>query len=275
MRQPTKTRFASLGAAVAVVGTLACGRAEPAADVVAEVDGDAVPYAEFESYLAANAIVDAPSLGSEVLSGLFDQFLDELLLARLAAEEGFDSASRRLAVSQLISGSSRPVERAEAEAYFRAHPERFRREQRVRLRQILVEERSKAELALRELTAGSSFDDVARRISEGPRAKQGGDQGILARGDLPPEIAKQIFDLAEGAVSEIVPAEYGFHIFQITQRFPESTMPFDEAYPEIVEELEEANRHQNVRVLRERAVKRYNVSVFARNLPFRYQGKYA
>ena len=251
-----------------------CGRRAPAADVVAQLGRQPVPYAEFDVYLAANAIVEAPSLDSEVLSSLFDQFLEELLLTRLAADEGIEAGAARVAVARLISEASEPVDRGEVEAFFRANPDRFRLAESVRLRQVLVEERATVELEARELAAGVPFEDVARRHSQGPRAAEGGDQGVLTREDLPPEIAHQIFGLPSGEVSEIIAAEYGFHIFQISERYPETQTPLDAAAREIVEVLEERKRGQAARVLLERAVKRYNMRLYAWNLPFQYLGKY-
>lgn len=252
----------------------ACGPGAPAADVAALFGDRSVPYAEFEAYLAANAIGDAPSLDSEVLSGLFDQFLDELALTRLAQEEGVPGGGSRAGVNQLVERSATPVERREVEAYYDEHKERFLELERVRVRQILVEDRATAELAASELRSGSSFEEVARDLSEGPRAKFGGDQGLLSREDLPPELATKIFELDAGEVSAIISADYGFHIFQVSERLAAKEMPLDQAAPLIVEELQEAKRSEAVGALLERASKLYNVSVYARNLPFRYQGRY-
>ncbi|MCP4202135.1 MAG: peptidyl-prolyl cis-trans isomerase [bacterium] len=270
MRQTIATTLSVFAALM----TLACGRGAPAANVAAELGGQAVPYVEFEAYLAANAIVDAPSLGSEVLSSLFDQFLEELLLTRLAADEGIEARRPSAAVARLVSGSSGAIDRGEVEAFYRANPDRFRRPESVRLRQILVEDRATAERAARELAEGVPFEDVARRLSQGPRAEVGGDQGVLSREDLPPEIANQIFGLSPDEISEIIAADYGFHVFQISERYPETQTPLDQAVPYIIEELKEQKRGQAVRDLLERAVRRYNVRLYARNLPFQYQGKY-
>lgn len=273
MRQPTDTRSA-VRLSLFLCLFVSCGRPEPAADVAAVLADKELPYAEFEVYLAENAIADAPSLDGAVLSSLFDQFLEELLLTRLAADEGFDTEAARVAVRRLISEAAGEVEAGEAEAYYRANPDRFRQAEAVRLRQVLVEERALAEQALRELADGAAFEDVARRLSQGPRAEVGGDQGMLMRGDLPPEIADRIFALEQGRPSEIIEVAYGFHIFEVAERFPETTATFDAAYQDIVEVLQEERRVRASRELLQQAVKRYNVEVFERNLPFRYQGKY-
>ena len=113
MRQTISTSAGRLPWAASVLGAVfavswgalplallsSCGRRAPAADVVAQLGRQPIPYAEFDVYLAANAIIEAPSLDSEVLSGLFDQFLEELLLTRLAADEGIEAGAARVAVA--------------------------------------------------------------------------------------------------------------------------------------------------------------------------------
>jgi parvulin-like peptidyl-prolyl isomerase len=261
-------------AAAVLLLAASCGPGAPAADVAAEVGDRRVPYAEFEAYLAANAIADAPSLDSRVLSRLLDQFLDELLLRRLAEEEGMPGGASRAGVAELVAQASQAVEHAEIDQFYNAHRERFRQPERVRVRQILVEDRGTAELAARELDAGVPFEEVARKLSQGPRAKLGGDQGVLGREDLPPEIADRIFGLAAEEVSDIVAADYGFHIFQVSERLPPSDMPVEAVEPAILDELRDRKRGEAIAALRERAAKRYNASVYSRNLPFRYEGRY-
>jgi len=253
---------------------LACGPGAPAADVAAELDSQAIPYAEFEAYLAGNAITDAPSLDSQVLSGLFDQFLEELLLTRYAKEEGVDTPGRHSAVAALVERETGTISQDEIIDFFRSNPDRFRRPERVRLRQVLVEERATAELAARELGARVSFESVARQYSQGPQAQSGGEQGVLSRDDLPPELASRIFELDAGEISGIVEADYGFHIFQVVERFEPAETPLELARPEIVEELGDLRRAETLALLLERAVKRYNMRVHTGNLPFQYQGKY-
>ncbi|HEY9420025.1 MAG TPA: hypothetical protein VIW92_01295, partial [Thermoanaerobaculia bacterium] len=70
----------TLGVGVALL-MMACQRpAPPPPDVVARIGETEVRYAELEDYIEA-AVGDAGgTLGGSVLSGLFDQFLDERLL---------------------------------------------------------------------------------------------------------------------------------------------------------------------------------------------------
>src|SRR5215218_2897995 len=66
---------------------LACRRAEPLApDVAAQIGDHEVRYSEFEEYLERMADDSDGVLGSDVLSQLFDQFLDEKVLVRMASD---------------------------------------------------------------------------------------------------------------------------------------------------------------------------------------------
>jgi len=276
-----------------LVGAASCGRPRPPGpDVVARIGDGEVRYAQFEAYLRhAVGTMDSAGdggeaegegvLASDALSGLFDQFLDEELLARLAAERGLmagaeaDAAGRRRAVDRLLESlaAGEPSEE-EIAAYYREHRGEFARPERVRLRQILTDERAAAEGALRELAAGADFAELARRVSRDPSAASGGEQGELARADLPPAFAEVIFALSPGEVSRLVPADYGFHVFQVTERLPAEVVPFPQVRGEIAERLRRERADRRLRELVEEARSAHDVTVYERNLPFNYKGFY-
>ena len=278
--------MASLGWAVLLA--TACQRtAPPPPDAVARIGDAEVRYAEFERYVALNVGEPGGVLGSDVLSELFDQFLDERLLERLAADRGLVRASAsslqggqrgqaRQAIDALLEQDLRqePGE-AEIARYYQAHRQDFARPERVRLRQILTADRKAAEEARRQIAAGTPFEEVSRRLSRGPRADGGGVQGELARGDLPPSFADLIFALKPGEVSPVVPAEYGFHLFQVIEREPAEVVPLAAARGEILAKLRQQRADQLLRSLVQEARSHYNVKVYERNLPFAYQGSYS
>jgi hypothetical protein len=261
----------------------ACRPEEPAApDVVARIEGEEIRYAEVERYVERTAGDGESVLASDVLSQLFDQFLDEELLWRLAAgrnlvEEGTadTAAARRRAIDALLAADlgEGPDER-EIAAYYEAHRAELTRPERVRVRQILTEDRATAERALRELSGGADFTQVARALSDGPGAASGGYQGELSRADLPPAFADVLFSLRPGEVSRLIPADYGFHIFQVVARSPAGVIPLAEARAQIEERLRQQRADRLLAELVAEARRRYNVEVHARNLPFEYRGSY-
>jgi hypothetical protein len=260
----------------------ACQRAAPPSpDAAASVGDTDVRCAELESYVARNVGESPSTLGSDVLSELFDQFLDERLLIRLAADRrlvrptGDPGDARRATDALLADGLRQEPGEAEISRYYQEHREEFARPERVRLRQILTADRKAAEEARREIAAGTPFEAVSQRLSKGPRADGGGYQGELARGDLPPSFADLIFALKPGEVSPVVPAEYGFHLFQVTEREPAEVVPLAAARGEILGRLRQQRADQLLRSLVQEARSHYNVKVYERNLPFAYQGSYS
>jgi hypothetical protein len=268
-------------AALAVALAAACLKPDPPApDVVARIGALPVRYAQFEEHLKRTVGDPDSVLASDVLSQLFDQFLDEEVLFRLAVDRGLVAAGaeppRRPAIEALLAeDAAQGPSDAEVAAYYDRHRADFARPERVQLRQILTEDRSTAERALAEIKGGADFIDVARRLSLAPGASSGGLQGELARGDLPPAFADEIFRLAPREVSRIIPAEYGFHIFQVTERSAAEVVPLGEARAEIVAQLRRQRGDRRLAELVGQGRSRYNVEVYGRNLPFDYRGSYS
>lgn len=259
-----------------------CRQAEPPppADLVARIGPEEIRYGRFESYVKRTAGDGETVLAGDVLSQLFDQFLDEELLARLAIDRGLardaaSAAARRRAVDALLAAElEKEPAPEEIAAYYQAHRGEFARPERVRLRQILTEDRATAERALHELAGGADFAQLARRLSSASGVASGGFQGELSRADLPPAFAEVIFSLHPGEVSRLVPAEYGFHIFQVVSRSPAEVVPLEQARGEIAERLRQERADRALAELVGEARRRYNVEVVERNLPFEYRGSY-
>ncbi len=274
--------FAALLAALLA----ACSEAPPppSPEVVAEIDGRPVRYEQFEAYVERALGEPGDSLGSDVLTQLFDQFLEERLLAMLAVDRGLlpagaaeGRAGRRRAVDLLLAGADGGDPEAAApaalRAWYGAHRDRFQRPARVRLRQLLVEDRAAAERAVEQVRAGADFAAVARRLADDPgTAATGGSLGELSREDVPPAFAEVIFALAPGEVSPVVEAEYGFHVFQVTETLPAEVLPFDEVRDDVARAVRREQADRRLRELADEARRRYDVSVWDRNLPFNYRG---
>jgi len=94
------------------------------------------------------------------------------------------------------------------------------------------------------LRAGASFADLAREISTGPSADQGGDLGVLQLREvarLGPPIMEALQHLETGKISDPVHCSErilshdpmllrgGFAVLQVTERFPEQQRSFEEA----------------------------------------------
>lgn len=267
-----------------VIGLLlasGCRTPPPSPNVAAMVEGEELTYEQFRQYLARNIGQLETELSATVLSQMLDQFLDEQLLLRSAQDAGHTTASAPgtqqplQAIDALLSATiNSQVSDAEVRDYYQKHAEEFSRPERVHLRQILVEDRAAADRALAALRAGEDFATVAERLSIDPSAPYGGDQGELSRADLPPAFADEIFALKPGQFSKILEADYGFHIFQAIEQLPAAVVPLEEVAGEIRHQLHRQRADQALSQLVEEARGRYNVQVYAQNLPFEYRGIY-
>jgi hypothetical protein len=268
-----------LGLALVALPAAGCRQRQPlpSPDLVARVGERELKATAFEAYLQRNLGESGGGLASEVLTRLFDQFVREEMLAMLARERGLIAAGvpAAEAVEPLLAASPAPEPTgAEVAAYFSAHAAEFARPPRVHLRQILVDDRLVAERARRELVAGLPFDAVLRKVSVPDSAPAGGDQGILARDELPPAFAELIFRLEVGEVSDVVAADYGFHLFQVVGRWPAETPELAQVEPEIRQRLRQESADARLEALFADAQSRYTVVVYDRNLPFNYRGSF-
>jgi len=69
------------------------------------------------------------------------------------------------------------------------------------------------------LDNGDSFEEVARKYSEGPEKNEGGSLGLVEEKDLNPEIFDAVFPLKEGDISKVIDTGDGLRIIKVDKRF--------------------------------------------------------
>jgi peptidyl-prolyl cis-trans isomerase C len=87
---------------------------------------------------------------------------------------------------------------------------------KVRASHILVEKQSQALRIREELAKGSDFAELARKHSQCPSGKRGGDLGFFGRGQMVKEFEQAAFSLKLGEVSQPVKTQFGYHIIKKT-----------------------------------------------------------
>jgi parvulin-like peptidyl-prolyl isomerase len=120
---------------------------------------------------------------------------------------------------------------AELKAEFEASKAQWQQPARIRLRQIVLEKEDDAKRIMDELEAGKSLATLAKSFSVAPEGANGGDTGWLDKGTL--EIFDQAFKMKEGARSKIVKSPYGYHIFEVIKKEPETRLSFQDAKAKI------------------------------------------
>lgn len=133
---------------------------------------------------------------------------------------------------------------AMARAAYKAKPERFKSDEQVRARHILVagtdaESKAKAEKILADLKAGGDFAKLAKEHSaDKSNADKGGDLGFFTRGKMVPEFETAAFALAKsGDLSGVVETKFGFHIIELQEKKPAGVRPFEEVKADLIKEI--------------------------------------
>jgi peptidyl-prolyl cis-trans isomerase C len=103
-------------------------------------------------------------------------------------------------------------------------------EEEVRARHILVPNEADARSILAEVQRGGNFEEIARRRSADPAARNGGDLGFFRRGDMVSEFSTAAFALQPGQVSpQPVRSQFGWHVIKLEERRTGSGPTFDES----------------------------------------------
>jgi len=92
---------------------------------------------------------------------------------------------------------------------------------------------ARARKAMERIAAGEEFAVVARDLSDGPTAKQGGDLGWFRRGMLMPELEGAAARLEPGQHSPLLRATTGLHVIKVESKRPLPVKPLSEMQDEI------------------------------------------
>lgn len=205
--------------------------------------------------------------------------LDDERFDRALEEQGFDresfrrSLKRDLETMQILNIKVKTRVKAtdqDVQNYYQSHQKEFYGPDRVRARHIFLPlpqgssaaddgaARMRGAEVLRRLAAGEDFAAVAREVSRGPSAADGGDLGFLKRGSIQAELEQAAFSLEPGQVSGLVKTRSGYHILKVEERRGGGAQPLDEVREiirdRLVSEQVETYRTQYIAELRKEAV---------------------
>jgi len=96
---------------------------------------------------------------------------------------------------------------------------------------------AKANDLLKQIRAGASFEDVAKKYSEGPSASQGGDLGAFKRGTLAKELEDKTFAMKSGEVTDVIRTKQGYVILKVTNHQMAGIPPLKDVEPKIQDAL--------------------------------------
>jgi peptidyl-prolyl cis-trans isomerase SurA len=96
---------------------------------------------------------------------------------------------------------------------------------------------AKAQELLEQLHKGASFEDLAKKNSDGPSAKDGGDLSYFKRGVLAKELEDKVFALKAGETTDAIRTKQGFVILKVSEHQQAGVPTLKEVEPRIQDAL--------------------------------------
>ena len=101
----------------------------------------------------------------------------------------------------------------------------------------LAAAQAKAQDLLDQIHKGVSFEDLAKKQSDGPSAAQGGDLSYFKRGVLAKVLEDRVFSLKAGETTDVIPTKQGFVILKVTEHQMAGVPTLKEVEPRIQDAL--------------------------------------
>ena len=180
-----------------------------------------------------------------------DELAEEATKQGISFEEYKQSLKNQIITQQVIGrevGSRMNLTKDDETKYYEAHKNEMMRPEEIRLSEILVATNSDnpaqiasaqktAEGLLADIRKGTSFEDTAKKSSDGPTAKRGGDLGYFKRGVLAKELEDKTFSMKPGDISEPIHTKQGFVLLKVAEHHQAGIPAFEEIEPRIQDAL--------------------------------------
>ncbi|MCM0080977.1 peptidylprolyl isomerase [Geomonas sp. Red32] len=220
---------------------------ESSGAVIAEVNGEKITdqdfYREQENlppYL--KPMTETPEGRKEML----DTMVVRDLIIQQAKKDGIDKSEavaakledlkKRVIVEAYLKKKveeSASLSDTELKDFYNKNIDKFKTGEQIKASHILVKDEAQAKDIEKQLKAGASFEDLAKKYSQDGAAQKGGDLGWFGRGSMIPDFENVAFGLKEGQVSGIVKTKFGYHIIKLTGKRAAGTRSFEEVKDQI------------------------------------------
>lgn len=162
---------------------------------------------------------------------------NNLDVAKMREEIGLNIRINKLVMLEL--GGKAKVTDKEISDFYNKNIDKFKRQESVHARHILIakasgdtdktkaEKKGKAEDLRKQLVSGADFAELAKKHSDCPSKKDGGDLGTFARGQMVKPFEDAAFSQEKNAIGPVVETDFGFHIIQVLDRLAPQVAKLD------------------------------------------------
>ena len=217
------------------------------AKVVATIDGEDISL----NLVIAMMRQLPPQYRDQPFDVLYDPVLDDIIDTRLAAREAKRSG---VADDPLIQElAQRAYDRVMAEAWISINIQQqitddmvdaryaelindTSAREEISARHILVDSMDAATDIIRRLDDGEDFATLAKALSTGPSAPNGGNLGYFKRGDMVPSFSDAAFDLDISKYTDTpVRSDYGWHVIMVEDKRTIDLPPLENIRGQLIE----------------------------------------
>ena len=195
--------------------------------------------------------------------------LEKAAQAQGASYEEFKENMRNQIITQRVIGqevgSKLAMNKEEEQKFYDAHKAEMEHPEQVRLSEILISPKppakpngldgkpeppteaeneaaltaakAKADDILAQIQKGADFADLAKKQSDGPSAKEGGDLSYFKRGTLAKELEDKVFALKTGETTDVIRTKQGYVILKVTEHQMAGIPTLKEVEPRIQDAL--------------------------------------
>lgn len=202
---------------------------------------------------------------------LVDQVVTSLLLSQAATMEGLHldedvaltlrwNRANTLAQAYINKiAQDWSFKREDLKEYYESHTDDYFVPEQAHVRHILVETEEEASRILLEVLADeSAFAELARTKSiDTGSAQKGGDLGWISPGQTVPAFDELVFSMKEDSIKGPVESRFGWHVVQVLEKKSGKQLNFEEALPQIREDIQQWYLDQEVDKLKGR----FNVEI--------------
>jgi peptidyl-prolyl cis-trans isomerase SurA len=172
----------------------------------------------------------------------------------ISFEDFKQNLKNQIITQQVISkevGQRMSISKEELQQFYDDHKSQMEQPEQIRLSELLVSTdkkdktapvdeaapmaaaQAKADDLLAQIRKGASFDDIAKKNSDGPTAAQGGDLGYFKRGALAKELEDKTFAMKPGDVSDVIRTKQGFVILKVAEHQVAGVPPLSQIEPKV------------------------------------------
>lgn len=150
--------------------------------------------------------------------------------------------------------------------------EQYRRPERARVREIVITAETagaeeKIQQTLARAKAGEDFAKLAAEVSESPTKTDGGNLGVVAKGELLSELDQAVFAAPAGTVAGPIRTRSGFHLLKVEERLPSDVPSFDAVKEQLRKDASEETFQRDYKAYVERLRKDAFLEIYENNLP--------